>query len=373
MTQFHLEWETFPSLLFRTGASLHSHTLHSREGLDFIYSVAARVPVLAAAIQRGERKFLQIHGTRLDFKQGWWTPPLGAHQAWSLERLQLNRMDLDALVSLTDHDDIEAPVSLQLLEQCAGTPISVEWTVPFGPTFFHLGVHNLPAAVARRCFEAMDAYRLAPNPARLKEILAELASMPEVLMIFNHPLWDERGIGQAAHRNAMDEFLLQHKEFIHALELNGLRPWAENRAAVLLARQYAKPIVSGGDRHGFEPNAVLNLTNAGTFDEFVEDVRDGISDVLILRHYRESHASRIAHNMIDILRTHDQHVHGWKLWSDRAFYQMDDGRVQSLTEWFGDRPPLAVSAFVGALEFASLPHIRRWLRSGFMGREEVVL
>jgi hypothetical protein len=373
MTQFHLEWEMFPSLHFRTGVSLHSHTLHSREGLDFIYSVAARVPILAAAIRRGERSFAKIHGTRLDFKQGWWTPPLGAHQAWSLEKRQLTNLDLEALVSLTDHDDIEAPVSLQLLEECRQTPISVEWTAPVGPTFFHFGVHNLPPAVARTWFETMDAYRVAPQPARLKEILAALSAMPEVLVVFNHPLWDERGIGQGAHEQVVHEFLLHHKQFVHALELNGLRPWAENHAAVLLARQYAKPVVSGGDRHGFEPNAVVNLTNAGTFEEFVEDVRDGISDVLILRHYRESHASRIAHNMIDILRTHHQHVHGWKLWSDRAFYKMDDGRVQSLTEWFGDRPPFAVTAFVGALEFASLPRIRRWLRSGFMGREEVVL
>jgi hypothetical protein len=373
MTQFHLEWESWPSLLFRTGVSLHSHTLHSREGLDFIYGIAARVPVLAAAIRRGERKFAEIHGTRLNFKQGWWTPPLGAHQAWSLERVQLTHMDLDPLVSLTDHDDIEAPVSLQLLEQCCGTPISVEWTVPYGLTFFHLGVHNLPPAYARACFEAMQTFRQEPRPALLKEILENLSSMPEALVVFNHPLWDEKQIGQAAHREAAEDFLLHHKQFIHAFELNGLRPWAQNRAVVQFARQYAKPVVSGGDRHGFEPNAVLNLTNAGTFDEFVEDVRDGISDVLILRTYRESHASRIAHNMIDILRTYDQHVHGWKLWSDRAFYQMNDGRVQSLTDWFGDRPPLAVAAFVTALEFASVPRVRRWLRSGFMGREEVVL
>ena len=25
-------------------------------------------------------------------------------------------------------------------------PVSVEWTVPFGATAFHLGIHNLPSA-----------------------------------------------------------------------------------------------------------------------------------------------------------------------------------------------------------------------------------
>ena len=49
-----------------------------------------------------------------------------------------------ALVSLSDHDDIRAPWALAR----GGTdcPISLEWTVPFGPGFFHLGVHNLPAS-----------------------------------------------------------------------------------------------------------------------------------------------------------------------------------------------------------------------------------
>jgi hypothetical protein len=373
MTQFHLEWESSPNRRFRTGVSLHSHTLHSRESLGFIYSAAARVPALAAAVRRGEHKFLQTHGSRLDFSNGWWTPPLGAHQAWSLEMHQLTRLNLEPLVSLTDHDDIEAPVSLQLLEESHSAPISSEWTVPFGPTFFHLGIHNLPPACARALFEEMEGFRRVPNPAYLKEILVALSSLPEVLVVFNHPLWDERGIGHAAHLQALGDFLHEHRELIHAFELNGLRPWAENTKAIPLARQYSKPIVSGGDRHAFEPNAVVNLTNAETFEEFVEEVRDGMSDVLILRHYRESHSSRIAHNMMDILRTHEQHVNGWKRWSDRVFYQMEDGRVQSLTEWFGDRPPLAVVAFVGTLEFASLPHVRRWLRPGSLGREEVVL
>src|ERR1700722_16659727 len=92
------------------------------------------------------------------------------------------------------------------------------------------------------------------------------------------------------------------------LELNGLRPWSENRNVMSFARDLAAPVISGGDRHGLEPNALLNLTNAGTFGEFVKEVRTGWSDVLILRHYRETYTSRILHNMIDILRTYDRHA-----------------------------------------------------------------
>ena len=105
------------------------------------------------------------------------------------------------IVSLTDHDNIEAPVSLQVLDECRGTPISVEWTVSFGPTFFHLGVHNLPAGARPRTVggDGRVPAKAARQPG-WREMLAALASIGQVLIVFNHPLWDERGIGQAAHR-----------------------------------------------------------------------------------------------------------------------------------------------------------------------------
>src|SRR5262249_21298144 len=144
MTKIHAEWAASPARRFRTGVSLHSHTLHSKESLQFIYKAAEKAPVLAHAIARGEKRFLELNSEKLNFARGWWTPPLGPHEAWAVEAAQVERLNLDALVSLTDHDDIEAPVALQLLEDSKGSPISVEWTVPFGPTFFHLGIHNLP-------------------------------------------------------------------------------------------------------------------------------------------------------------------------------------------------------------------------------------
>src|ERR1700733_9488105 len=150
--------------------------------------------------------------------RGWWTPPLGPHDAWSLEKSQIEALDPNAIVSITDHDNIEAPVSLQVLEECQGTPISVEWTVPFGPTFFHLGVHNLPPCRARALWAEMDDYRQNPDEARLSEILTALASLHSVLLVFNHPLWDEHGIGQTAHRDAVLEFLRRFEPSLHALE-----------------------------------------------------------------------------------------------------------------------------------------------------------
>ena len=42
---------------FRTGVSLHSHTLHSRESLNFIYHAARHSALLRWVLRRGERRY----------------------------------------------------------------------------------------------------------------------------------------------------------------------------------------------------------------------------------------------------------------------------------------------------------------------------
>jgi hypothetical protein len=373
-SRIHLQWNApFLTRRFAAGVSLHSHTLYSKETLDFLYRAARQWPLLRAAIRKGESRHREVHRSDLDLARAWWTPPLGPHQAWRLEGSQIAALELDPLVSLTDHDDIEAPVSLQVLEESKGAPISVEWTVPFQKTFFHLGVHNLPPADARSLFQEMDAWRRAPLERGLEEILATLAESPGVLVVFNHPLWDERGIGQQAHRAAVGEFLARFGSRVHGLELNGMRPWRENRAVIALAEAVGKPILSGGDRHVLEPNALLNLTCARSLSEFVEEIRAGFSDVLILRHYREPYAVRILHNLLDALKNYEDHANGWKQWSDRAFYQFDDGRVRSLSELFEAGLPTPVAVFVALARFVSAPQFRRLLRSAVFGLEEIQL
>lgn len=373
-SRLRLQWNQTPEgRRFRTGVSLHSHTLYSRESLDFIYRAARHARILAAAMRHGEQCYRERHGTEMDLTRAWWTPPLGPHQAWQLEANQIAQLDLDALVSLTDHDQIAAGVSLQVLYECRGAPISTEWTVPFGPTFFHLGVHNLAPDLARPSYMAMEAYRRHPREPELGAILAALAAHPETLVVFNHPLWDEKGIGREAHAQAAQDFLRRYAPFLHALELNGLRPWSENRAVIALAELAGKPLISGGDRHVLEPNAVINVSNAGTFAEFAEEIRSGWSDVLILHHYREPHGLRIVQNMFDVLTTQEEHANGWKLWSDRVFYACDDGVVRSLTDLFSQRTPAAISVFVSVMQFCGAPHVRRLLRGSLLGFQEVGL
>src|SRR5436305_15073922 len=111
---------------------------------------------------------------------------------------QIRKLGLHALVSLTDHDDIESSLSLG-----RGAAVSLEWTIPLGPTFFHVGVHNLPVTGARDIAAHLYHYTAHPDPARLAELLEMLHARQDVLIVLNHPLWDEADIGARAHRETL--------------------------------------------------------------------------------------------------------------------------------------------------------------------------
>ena len=130
------------------------------------------------------------------------------------------------------------------------------------PQSFHLGVHNLPSARAAEWMATLEDFTAHPSDARLTEILAALNAEPNVLVVFNHPMWDLYLVGKEKHEFLVNEFLQKNGAFLHALELNGLRHWDENRAVRRLAEKWNMLLISGGDRHGVEPNANINLTNA---------------------------------------------------------------------------------------------------------------
>src|SRR5258708_34334876 len=118
-----------------------------------------------------------------------------------------------------------------------------------------------------------DSYTTDPQPARLRDVLASLHADPDVLTVLIHPLCDLTGIGRERHRQELGEFLKRNGQFLHGLELSGVRTWPENREVTEIAAGWNQPVVSGGDRHGCEPNAVLNLTQARSFPEFVRQIR----------------------------------------------------------------------------------------------------
>jgi hypothetical protein len=372
-TQIHLQWALSRLPRRRTGVSLHSHTLHSKESLDFIYRAARHSAILRQVLARGERRFLAHHGVAMDLRRGWWTPPLAPLDAQSVEAEQIESLDMAPMVSLTDHDDLEAPMTLQAVEPGCDVPLSTEWTVPFGGTFFHLGVHNLPARSARAVMHELKMFTSQPNDSRLRAILAWLHGMPGTLLVFNHPLWDEKSVGPSLHNTALERMLGTNRGVLHAVEMNGLRPWKENRLVLQLAREWELPVISGGDRHAMEPNANINLTDTATFGEFSDEVRAGYSEVLVMRHYRQAYATRILHNMVDALRRYDDHGLGWRRWEDRVFYQLPDGRVQSLADAWGDAAPRAVRWFETGVRTLGSPSLQRALRfaSGEMERVSI--
>jgi len=352
-TNVHLAWRGPDACRrFRTAISLHSHTLHSHEGMASIVQLAHGIPVLAPLVRRQERRYGEAHGHAFDANRIWWTPPLSPLAAHTLEKnFIVGELGLTPLVSITDHDSIDAPHALRVLDDTRDVPISVEWTVPWRDTFFHLGVHNLPEAQSSPMMAALAAFTANPVETGLFELMEWLTQARDVLIVLNHPYWDEKGIGKEAHRAALAALLRAAKPWIHALEANGLRPWSENREVAQLCRDVDLPLISGGDRHGREPNAVLNLTNASNFAEFAAEVRgDGWSDVYFTRHAADSRALRIYRTVCDIIRDDPEHGLGWVRWNDRVFYRLSSGEVRPVSQAWKDGPPEVISWFVGLVK-----------------------
>ena len=357
---------------FRTGVSLHSHTHHSEESLAFIPRYTAGVPLLSDAIRRQEEKYRAAKGRKLEFSRAFWRPPLSPKEAYQLEKRQLEeKLDLDPLVSLTDHDDLQAGQMLSVVEPCV--PISVEWTIPFGPSFFHLGVHNLPPQRASTVMTELAEFTADPRKPKLAELLERLDTLADVLVVMNHPLWDEARIGVVEHAQLVGRFLERFGHFVHALELNGLRPWRENQRVLWLAEHSGHAVVSGGDRHGLEPNANVNLTNTKTFAEFVAELRqDGISDLLFLPQYREPLRIRMIETMRDIVRDYTDLPVGRGRWSDRVFYRQDDGSPKPLSEYWNGNEPWPVKWFLGSVRALTSRQVRPALRIALADSQEAL-
>jgi hypothetical protein len=359
---------------FRTGVSLHSHTMHSEENMAFLPRYAHRIPGVSQTIRKHEAAFLAHYGKDLDYSRAWWTPPLPAPDAEALERRQIqDLLQLPALVSLTDHDSITAGLNLHVLSPHSVAPISTEWTIPLAESFLHLGIHNLPAADATAWMDRFRAWTAAPAPHRLAELLAALHAIPQVLIVCNHPLWDEGLAGREVHRQMLHRFLDRYGAWIHALELNGLRPWNENRDVVALASARGLPVISGGDRHGREPNANVNLTCAATFPEFVAEVRhERRSHVLFLPQYNGSLKLRCLETMADTLRDYPEYP-GRVQWSDRIYFRQDNGQVATLTSLWRGTGPGIVRNFVALLRVLESRRVRSTLRQALAGRREYAL
>jgi hypothetical protein len=337
---------------FRSGVSLHGHTNQSRETLDFLANFGNQYPAMRPLLSRLERRAEEMHGVRVNYAASYWTPPMTPKLAFDLESGQIEKLDMAPMVSLTDHDNIKAPMLLRTVPSARQIPVSVEWSTPYGTQSFHLGVHNLPSARATEWMETLAEFTAKPSDGRLTEILMALNAEPNVLVIFNHPMWDLYLIGREKHEFLVGEFLQKNGNYLHALELNGLRHWEENRRTRRLAEKWNMLPISGGDRHGVEPNANINLTNATSFTEFVHEIRrEKKSNMLFMPQYAEPWKHRLLQSTIDAVRHYPEFPQGSRTWDERVYHPDLNGVVRPLSElWPGGTAPRVMRLGVGLVQ-----------------------
>ncbi len=362
---------------FTTGVSLHSHTSVSEETLGFIHAMFVVMPGLKRVFDYYAACSAR-HGVVLDFERANWRPPLQPKMAYDLEARQIQRLGLNSLVSITDHDTIEAAMLLRTIPSSRHIPVSVEWSAPYGQTIFHLGIHNIPSGVGaewmRRmaAFTAESAKTSVESDRKLLAMLRELHESPQVLIVFNHPLWDLHKVG-AAHLTEVRRFLKEAGRCVHAVELNGLRHVKENRETARLAKETEHLVISGGDRHGLEPNANINLTSAVSFTEFVEEVRvDRVSHVHFMDQYQGRWEQRILRSTLNAVTDFPEFMPGWQRWDERTFHPDKEGVMRPLAElWPEGRVPLVMQGIVKLVRLGGVRGLSAPLSLAFPGVNRV--
>jgi|HubBroStandDraft_2_1064218.scaffolds.fasta_scaffold25212_2 hypothetical protein len=347
----------------RAAVSLHGHTNRSKESLRFIPELARKGPMLYEALEKQCKKAR----FGVDFSRAYWTPPLSPKLAYETEKNQIeNTVGLKSMVSLTDHDNIEAPLMLRAERETRKTPISLEWSVPFSGTIFHLGVHNLPSGQAQAVMDELAAYTREPNDRRLLELLAMLDGFPDVLVVFNHPLWTQSCVGVHRDGQVLDRFLQCAVHFLHAFEINAARSAKENNRVGKLAEQWGRPLISGGDRHGCVASGALNLTAAETFGEFVGEIRqEQRSHVLLMPQYSEPMSLRNTRTVLDVIRNYPEYPIGSQRWDERVFHPDGVGGPDRPVSSLWKAPPAFLEKILSGIRLLENATVQRGMQRLF--------
>ena len=166
-------------------------------------------------------------------------------------------------------------------------------------------------------------------------------------------------VGAEKHAFLVNRFLKRNGQFLHALELNGLRHWDENRAVRQLAAQWNMLLISGGDRHGVEPNANINLTNATSFTEFVHEIRnEKRSKILFMPQYAEPWKHRILRSAIDAIRDYPEFPQGSQKWDERVYHPNAKGVDTPVSRTVAERIGALADAVVAIGSAAAGPAAR---------------
>jgi hypothetical protein len=328
---------------FRTAVSLHSHTLHSGEDLRRLPWPICDLSLVQWYVRRRALR-------NRSYDPGWsksdrylWRPPVLPRRLFEQEIFQISeRLGLHGFVSITDHDSIDAPNGLRILGICDDIPVSLEWTVPFEESVLHIGIHNLTGDSITGQLATLREFTARPWAGKLRATLEELAADEKTLLVLNHPFADVSTTGVVRHARALVDFLGGLSRPVHALEVNGLRPWRENEAVIELAEELGYPAVSGGNRHGRQPNTLLNLTTATCFSDFVAEIREERrSDILILPEYRISHKLRLLEIADEAFGYYPQLPRGFQGWPERVYLESPHSGARPLSQlWQAGEPPL---------------------------------
>jgi hypothetical protein len=361
---------------YSTGVSLHSHTNQSKETLDFLANFGNDYSWVRKIIALAEARAREVYQISINYSASYWTPPLTPRLAFDLESKQIEKsLNLMPLVSITDHDNVNAPMLLRTVAAARHIPVSVEWSVPFGSDqSFHLGIHNLPSDSGADWMRTFEEFTANPSEPRLTEILSALHALPNVLIVFNHPMWDLYIIGKEKHRQRVQDFMAGNGQFMHALELNGLRSWEENRETKQMAKARNMLLISGGDRHGLEPNANVNLSRAASFTEFVHEIRyEGHSHVLFMPQYAEPWKHRILRSTLDAIRNYPDFPQGSRRWDERVYHPDAAGAIRPLSElWPGDgRAPWHLNWVIEAVKMMGSKPVSGSLRMAWNESREL--
>jgi hypothetical protein len=134
-------------------------------------------------------------------------------------------------------------------------------------------------------------------------------------------------------------------------------------------------LIAGGDRHGVEPNANINLTNAASFTGFVHEIRrEKKSSVLFMPQYAQPWKHRILQSTIDAVRRYPEFPQGSRTWDERVYHPDASGVIRPLSElWPKGSAPRAISAVIAMVQLMGRGLVSGGLRMAWSDSQELRL
>jgi hypothetical protein len=270
-----------PAQEFACAVSLHNHTCHSIEKL------ASLNEVVKLWFMQPFRRILQsafglAEIPDLNYAEVYYRPPLSVEEVFLTELSNVQGFGFESiLVGITDHDEVAGSVELrqQRPESALRNPLGEELSFRFEDYLFHLGITGLPESGIVDTHAELQALVHAERVDDLFELLRATGC----LVVLNHPLvpWGK----DPGRTIPVDPLLRRYDWAIHALEYNGMRSQEENDCVLQLAKHVKKPVIGGGDSHLLLASSVLSVSQAGSFQEFAAEVKEGRAVSLVTPMY----------------------------------------------------------------------------------------